>query len=84
MNSVNFDEKNGGLKRAVINNFSVVPSPNGVSIRYEGADYDPEVCISVKDGRLVIGVYYDDKDFVVIDGEPTPYTQLAFVLDRRE
>jgi len=84
MSSVDFDEKKGGLKRAVINNFSVVPSPNGVSIRYESADYDPEVCISVKDGRLVIGVYYDDKDFVVLDGEPTPYTQLAFVLDRRE
>ena len=67
-----------------INNFSVVPSPRGVSIRYEGAGYDPEICLSVENGCLSIGVYYDDKDYAVIDGKPTPFTELRFLLQERE
>ena len=66
------------------NNFSVVPSPKGVSVRYNGAEYDPEVCISVENGRMSICVYYDDKDYKVIEGEPVPCTELMFTLERRK
>lgn len=71
------------MTNKTINNFSLVPSPQGVSIRYEGAGYDPEICISVENGRLSIGVYYDGKDYAVINGEPTPCTELKFVLQKR-
>lgn len=71
-----------------VDNFSVVRSRNGVSIRYEAPFSkemtDPEVCISVENGRMSICVYYDDKDYKVIEGKPVPCTEMMFILERRK
>jgi len=40
----------------IINDWSVVESPNGISLRYKSLD-DPEICVHVSDGRIYINVY---------------------------
>ena len=71
-----------------VDNFSVVRLRNGVGIRYEAPFSkemtDPEVCISVENGRMSISVYYDDKDYKVIEGKHVPCTEMMFTLERRK
>ena len=40
----------------IIGDWSVVESPNGISVRYKSLD-DPEICLHVHDNRIYINVF---------------------------
>lgn len=48
-----------------LNNWSVVRSPKGVSAKPLAMHNDIEVCVSITDGKLNIGVYRDGYDAAI-------------------